>query len=208
MNIVAWTGGSSWRTDATGDRAREFPLTAKETTLANKLYSDQARDFTEYWGSPPDPDTAEIFHNRANADAYATLRDARRTKRNPRTSLLSDHAAAVAPKARKNPASGIRIVHNKLLGGWYVVRGPHQTPLNGRFDSKAKAQAWLSAKRNPAKPRRDMENRIAVQFHAHGVWATVRTFPNTPAGKKAAKAYATKAIKKIPHTFRAITVNQ
>ena len=27
--------------------------------------------------------------------------------------------------------SKVRIVHNKLLGGWYVVRGPHQTPLSG-----------------------------------------------------------------------------
>lgn len=37
----------------------------------------------------------------------------------------------------------IRIVYNKLLQGWYVVRGPHQSPLSGRFDSKAEAQAWL-----------------------------------------------------------------
>jgi hypothetical protein len=41
----------------------------------------------------------------------------------------------------------IKIVHNKLLGGWYVVRGPHQTPLAGRFDSKAAAQAYLNRKR-------------------------------------------------------------
>jgi hypothetical protein len=33
----------------------------------------------------------------------------------------------------------VRVIHNKLLGGWYVVRGPHQTPLNGRFDSRAEA---------------------------------------------------------------------
>jgi len=37
----------------------------------------------------------------------------------------------------------VRIVFNKLLGGWYVVRGPHQTPLGGRFDTKAEAKAWL-----------------------------------------------------------------
>ncbi|WP_246763822.1 DUF1330 domain-containing protein [Rhizobium bangladeshense] len=37
----------------------------------------------------------------------------------------------------------VKIVHNKLLGGWYVVRGPHHTPLSGRFDSKAAAQEWL-----------------------------------------------------------------
>jgi len=46
-----------------------------------------------------------------------------------------------------NPG-GPRIVYNRLLGGWYVVTGPHQTPLNGRFNSKAEAQAWLGRK-NP-----------------------------------------------------------
>lgn len=51
-------------------------------------------------------------------------------------------------KRKKTPA-GARIVYNKLLGGWYVVVGPHQTPLAGRFDSKAEAQAWLGRKKNP-----------------------------------------------------------
>jgi hypothetical protein len=51
------------------------------------------------------------------------------------------------PKGRN--ARGPRIVYNKLLGGWYVVVGPHQTPLNGRFNSKAEAQAWLSGRRSP-----------------------------------------------------------
>lgn len=37
----------------------------------------------------------------------------------------------------------IRIVHNRLLGGWYIVRGTHQTPISGRFDSKTAAQAHL-----------------------------------------------------------------
>jgi hypothetical protein len=41
----------------------------------------------------------------------------------------------------------IRIVYNKLLGAWYVVRGPHQTPLSGAFATKAEAQAWLDRKR-------------------------------------------------------------
>jgi hypothetical protein len=40
-------------------------------------------------------------------------------------------------------AMSVRIVYNRLLGGWYVVRGPHQTPLNGKFDTKAEAEAWL-----------------------------------------------------------------
>jgi hypothetical protein len=37
----------------------------------------------------------------------------------------------------------IRIVFNRLLGGWFIVTGPHQTPIGGRFDSKADAQTWL-----------------------------------------------------------------
>jgi hypothetical protein len=41
----------------------------------------------------------------------------------------------------------VKIVHNKLLGGWYVVRGPHHTPLSGRFDSKAAAQTWLATRK-------------------------------------------------------------
>lgn len=41
----------------------------------------------------------------------------------------------------------VRIVYNKLLRGWFVVRGPHHTPLTGRFDTKAEAEAWLNRKR-------------------------------------------------------------
>jgi hypothetical protein len=36
--------------------------------------------------------------------------------------------------------SNVRIIHNKLLGGWFIVRGPHQTPIGGRFASKEDAQ--------------------------------------------------------------------
>lgn len=58
-----------------------------------------------------------------------------------------------AAKIKLNPSprgSGVRIVHNKLLGGWYIVRGPHQTPISGRYNTKAEAQAWLN--RNKANP--------------------------------------------------------
>ena len=47
----------------------------------------------------------------------------------------------------------VRIIHNRLLGGWYIVRGPHQTPIGGRFDSRAAAQAHLE--------RRDRDRLIA-----------------------------------------------
>ena len=48
-------------------------------------------------------------------------------------------------------SNGVRIVHNRILGGWYIVRGPHQTPLSGRFDSREAAKASLQQ----AKARRD-----------------------------------------------------
>ena len=34
----------------------------------------------------------------------------------------------------------IQIVHTKLLGGWFMVRGPHQSPIGGRVDTKEEAQ--------------------------------------------------------------------
>ena len=43
-------------------------------------------------------------------------------------------------------ARDTRIVFNRLLGGWFIVIGPHHTPISGRFDSKAAAQAALGRK--------------------------------------------------------------
>lgn len=40
----------------------------------------------------------------------------------------------------------LKIVHNKLLGGWFVVRGPHHTPISGKFAIKAEAKASLKRK--------------------------------------------------------------
>lgn len=61
-----------------------------------------------------------------------------------------------------NP-KGPRVVYNRLLGGWYVVVGPHQAPLNGRFNTKAEAQAWLAGGAGRrANPGRDPELDAAV----------------------------------------------
>jgi hypothetical protein len=43
----------------------------------------------------------------------------------------------------------IKIVHNRLLAGWFVVRGPHHFPLAGAFATRAEAQLWLHRKRDP-----------------------------------------------------------
>ncbi len=72
------------------------------------------------------------------------------------------------PKGRSNPRGGPRIVYNKLLGGWYVVVGPHQSPLNGRFNSKAEAQAWLAG------PRRNPKFSEPWRFRA-SAWYDART---------------------------------
>jgi len=52
--------------------------------------------------------------------------------------------------------SDVRIVYNRLLGGWYVVRGPHQFPLSTRFATKAEAKLWMQARKEArdARPHR------------------------------------------------------
>ena len=42
----------------------------------------------------------------------------------------------------------MKVIYNGLLGGWYIVRGAHQTPISGRFDSREAALAHLR-RRNP-----------------------------------------------------------
>jgi hypothetical protein len=56
---------------------------------------------------------------------------------------------------RRADADGVRIVHNKLLGSWYVVRGPHQTPISGKFGSKEEAQTWLTNRGKGGGERKD-----------------------------------------------------
>ena len=40
-----------------------------------------------------------------------------------------------------------RIKQVEILGGWFVVTGPHATPISSKFGSRAEAQNWLSARR-------------------------------------------------------------
>jgi len=39
-----------------------------------------------------------------------------------------------------------KIVHSKLLGGWYIVRGKYNTPISGRFETKQDAVDYLKRK--------------------------------------------------------------
>lgn len=58
-------------------------------------------------------------------------------------------AGQLNPLATKFTKQGdiMKIVFNRLLGAWYIVRGQHQTPIGGRFESKQAAQAWLARDR-------------------------------------------------------------
>lgn len=77
-------------------------------------------------------------------------------------------AAMTAARAPvQNP--GVRIVYNKLLGGWYVVTGPHQTPLNGRFNSKAEAQVWLDGRRT-RNPKGRLPGNVEIVEALGGGW--------------------------------------
>jgi hypothetical protein len=53
-------------------------------------------------------------------------------------------ARFVARVKQPHANSGMRIVHNKLLGGWLVVRGKHQAPLSTVFATKQQALIWLA----------------------------------------------------------------
>lgn len=41
----------------------------------------------------------------------------------------------------------VKVVFNRLLGGWFIVSGPHQTPIGGRFETRAQAVAHLNRNR-------------------------------------------------------------
>lgn len=45
----------------------------------------------------------------------------------------------------------VKIVYNKLLCGWFIVRGPHHAPIGGRFNSRAEAAQALKNRAEGAK---------------------------------------------------------
>lgn len=96
---------------------------------------------------------SDIKNGKLKADSSEALGEAWRrwrAKHGQRERTVQQRRYAYR-KSFENPAD-VRIIHNKLLGGWYVVRGPHQTPISGRFDTKADALAWLNRK-NPRKTK-------------------------------------------------------
>jgi hypothetical protein len=41
----------------------------------------------------------------------------------------------------------MKVIFNPLLKGWFIVRGPHHTPISGRFETKEAALADLGRRR-------------------------------------------------------------
>ena len=73
--------------------------------------------------------------------------------------------------------TGIRIVYNRLLAGWYIVRGPHQAPLGGRFESRAAAKAHLERQsRLEREVEADYLGEAAAERHADRVGVQDQAF--------------------------------
>jgi len=53
---------------------------------------------------------------------------------------------AINPPAARRRTARTRVIYNRLLGGWYIVVGPHHTPISGRFPTKAAALAALGVR--------------------------------------------------------------
>jgi len=58
------------------------------------------------------------------------------------------HLTSVPLQANPIGACNMKVVYNSLLSGWFIVRGAHQTPISGRFETKEAAMAHLR-RRNP-----------------------------------------------------------
>jgi hypothetical protein len=58
------------------------------------------------------------------------------------------HLGLAELTAKHTGVTNMKVVYNGLLGAWYIVRGAHQTPISGRFETKEAALAHLR-RRNP-----------------------------------------------------------
>jgi hypothetical protein len=37
----------------------------------------------------------------------------------------------------------MKVIYNSILSGWFIVRGAHQTPISGRFETREAALTHL-----------------------------------------------------------------
>jgi hypothetical protein len=82
--------------------------------------------------------------------------------------------------------SDVRIVYNRILGGWFVVRGSHDTPLGGRFDNRSEAVAWLNRRDDTLKA---MGHEAARTLGWQDGYAAANTHPAPKPAHPASVAY-------------------
>lgn len=98
---------------------------------------------TEEAAGRPRKQAIAIALNKARGDDYDAVLDAcvdRMDMAARRFDAYADRQEA------RGDAGTVRVVYNKLLGGWFVVRGSSDTPLSGRFGSKEEALASIKSR--------------------------------------------------------------
>jgi len=64
-----------------------------------------------------------------------------------RTAAQSFRANMRAVAGTPDKHGACRVVFSPILGGWFIVRGQHRTPIGGRFESRAAALAHLNSRK-------------------------------------------------------------
>lgn len=67
----AWTGGDLPRR---GIVLADSPIGRQWRFIRHLYFREQLAEWVSYWGDMPDKNTRKIFWNRANLDAWATIR--------------------------------------------------------------------------------------------------------------------------------------
>jgi hypothetical protein len=156
---------------ASGQFIRKAPLNDTLATIWRKQIPNGRIEIINYFEGLEAKQSKDNWYHTGQVNGYYILEGAMGDKgrfivRNGKYDIVknaSSKAEAVS-FAKKSPHGGIQemaqaadsgpvnIVHNKLLGGWYVVTGPHQTPISGKFNSREEARAWLDQRSRTGRP--------------------------------------------------------
>ena len=143
-------------------------LSVREQRFVNNFVMSHAND--RYWSFNLENDLASYWGLKYIKDRSSHVAAVRTAVQHAMREQA--RTGSFTPLLEENPF--LKIVYNKLLGGWYVVSGKHHVPLNGRFSSKAEAQAWLQRRDNPirsgteVKPSDDEEREQIQLLVRHG----------------------------------------
>jgi len=120
--------------------------------------------------------TEQYAHNpRPRMGSRNAMRKSSATGKAPTKRLIRRRRANVEKGYFPNPGknTGVRVVYNRLLGGWYVVKGPHQTPISGKFASHQDAkQSLIDAQNRRDAPRQSnpVNHMGEREFQTYAAW--------------------------------------